>query len=101
MGVGEQHYLDGQSHGEPGPGVGRHILLRRRGADQVPAGEAVDDRPALLQAREDLGPGAAEDGGPRALRRDHRGHGPHAGQDRRRRHYRHGRLCLARRRHRD
>lgn len=85
MGAREQHNPHGHASErgevEGGPIGRRHILLRRGGAGQVPAREALDQRPPLLQARQDLRPCALEDGRARPFRWDHRGYGPHAGQD--------------------
>lgn len=91
MGTGEQHCLHGSSFNR----FRLHLLLRRSRPGQVPAGEALGQRSPLLQARQDLCPSSTQDGRPRSLRWKHRGHGPYAGQDRRRRHYCHGRLCFA------
>lgn len=97
VGAGEQHPGGGLRPGRPG----RDLPLRRGGAGAGAAGEALGERPPPLPPRQDLRPRAPQDGRPRPRRRHYRGHGPHAGQVRGRRHRRHGRLRAPRRGHRD
>lgn len=84
MGTGEQYHTNGSTiFLLPKRCVRRDFPLRRGFADQVPAGEAIDERPPFLQEGEDLCTRAVEDGGARALRWGHRGYGAYAGKDRR------------------